>query len=286
MEHRDQNRFALCRHHTTPRTSKMDSRMFAQEYGSGMVPRLLTIVEPTVVWHHMHSLGQPPEATHCFGQFFNSKDLSKLAAHGVYEGSYWKLLAEADELRKTLLRLARAPEAAEIPELRLPEGPNVPAWDVFAPALQPTLDNAPVPPLVLPAFAPPPLQARSLKFGSPLDWQAVRCFYQVLHTVRVLRWSSCDCVVPDVRFLEPWPTFSETPASAPVYVTQEDMKPYSEVILTSGVSYYVSPAQQGTVHACRQNRSSLRHPCKGCHSFLQQLERTHCQSMWHQLARK
>lgn len=139
--------------------------MFAEEYNSSsMVPRLLSIVEPRVVWHHMHSMSQPPEAIHCFGHFFNRKDVSKAAVHvhGVYEGSYWKLLAESDELRKTLLRLARAPEAAEVPVLCLPEGPNVPAWETFAPALQPISGNAPVPPLVLPSFRNPPVQVCSL----------------------------------------------------------------------------------------------------------------------------
>ena len=140
--------------------------MFAEEFSSGMVPRLLAIVEPRVVWQHTHSSGRPPEAMHCLGQFFNRKDASRSAVHGVYEGSYWKLLAEADELRKALLRLSRAPEAAEIPTLCLPEGPNVPSWDNFAPALQPIAENAPVPPLMLPVFATPPLQVSFLRHFS------------------------------------------------------------------------------------------------------------------------
>jgi hypothetical protein len=150
---------ARCRQEqTAPRSSSLDSRMFAEEFGPGVVPRLLSIVEPRVVWQHMHSSCQTIESSYCFGHFFTRKDGSNPAIHGVYEGCYWKLLSEAEELRKTLVKLARAPEAAELPVLSLAQGPNAPSWESFAPALQQIAENPPLLPLVLPAFRSPLVQ--------------------------------------------------------------------------------------------------------------------------------
>lgn len=138
----------------------MDSTFYVEQFGPGVVPRLLSIVEPRVVWHHMHSFSDAREAIHCIRKFFNGRDASQAVAHGVYEGCYWKLLAEADELQKQLLSLSRAPEVAEVPVLSLPAGPKAPTWETFAPVLQPIQEHPILPPLVLPSFRNPSLQVR------------------------------------------------------------------------------------------------------------------------------
>lgn len=44
-------------------------------------------------------------------------------AHGVYEGSYWTLLAELSQLEATLQRMTKAPPLIAEPVLQLPPSP-------------------------------------------------------------------------------------------------------------------------------------------------------------------
>lgn len=60
-----------------------------------------------------------------------------LQAHGVYEGTYWDLLANIGELTEALTQMAVGPTVLEEPVLQLPPSPTLPPWDTFKPVLQP-----------------------------------------------------------------------------------------------------------------------------------------------------
>ena len=47
-------------------------------------------------------------------------------AHGVYEGSYWELMGDSDEMMEMLRKMARAPPLLEQPALDLPASPDLP----------------------------------------------------------------------------------------------------------------------------------------------------------------
>jgi hypothetical protein len=44
----------------------------------------------------------------------------------VYEGSYWELIGDADEMIEMLRKMARAPALLEEPPLVVPDGPDLP----------------------------------------------------------------------------------------------------------------------------------------------------------------
>lgn len=60
-----------------------------------------------------------------------------LQAHGVYEGTYWDLLANIGELTEALTQMAVGPTVLEEPVLQMPPYPTLPSWDTFKPLLQP-----------------------------------------------------------------------------------------------------------------------------------------------------
>jgi hypothetical protein len=49
-----------------------------------------------------------------------------LQSHGVYEGSYWQLLGDLEEIEAMLSRMTRAPSLFDEPELQLPPEPDLP----------------------------------------------------------------------------------------------------------------------------------------------------------------
>lgn len=100
------------------------------------------------------------QARHCAGHFFDGIHAAGRHAHGVYEGSYWQLLADAEELKAMLTRMAKAPPLMAEPALVLPPPLELPSWDEFKPVLQPVPDTVHMPELVLPPFVKPPLLVR------------------------------------------------------------------------------------------------------------------------------
>lgn len=50
-------------------------------------------------------------------------------AHGVYEGSYWELIGDADEMIEMLRKMAKAPPLLEEPTLDMPSAPDLPKCD-------------------------------------------------------------------------------------------------------------------------------------------------------------
>lgn len=56
-----------------------------------------------------------------------------MQAYGVYEGSYWELLANLNELSDILKRMSFAPKLLEEPVLILPEQPELPKWEEYKP---------------------------------------------------------------------------------------------------------------------------------------------------------
>ena len=60
-----------------------------------------------------------------------------MQAHGVYEGTYWDLLGNLNELMLALSQMAVGPAVLAEPLLVLPLPPVLPAWDTFKPVLQP-----------------------------------------------------------------------------------------------------------------------------------------------------
>ena len=79
--------------------------------------------------------------------------LQLLQAHGVYEGTYWELLANIGELTEALTQMAVGPAVLEEPILRLPAAPTLPSWELFKPVLQPL---PPLPQVYLLCCAAPP----------------------------------------------------------------------------------------------------------------------------------
>jgi hypothetical protein len=101
------------------------------------------------------------EASVCCGGQFDGRSASGQLAHGVYEGSYWQLLRDMDELLKVLTKLAAAPALITVPPLQLPATAPIPSWNDFKPTLQPVPQCAILPELILPHFREPPLPVRS-----------------------------------------------------------------------------------------------------------------------------
>lgn len=121
------------------------------------IPRLLSILEPCLVWRHPATTNSA-QAQHCARGFLDGKQRKRsLTVHGVYEGSYWRLLTDVTDLRGRLARLANPPDELPIPKLALPQEPEELLWEDYAPALQRVESTAPIPPLVLPAFQVPQL---------------------------------------------------------------------------------------------------------------------------------
>ncbi|GAX82053.1 hypothetical protein CEUSTIGMA_g9481.t1 [Chlamydomonas eustigma] len=135
------------------------------------VPQLMMILEPNIVWDHVKTysdaLGKKIEASYCPGEFFEGWHKAGRLAHGVYEGSYWELIGDADEMIEMLRKMARAPVLLEEPPLVVPEGPDLPKWEDFKPDLQ-ALPSAPdLPQLRLPPFRAPILDTE-VPFVEPL----------------------------------------------------------------------------------------------------------------------
>ncbi|WIA16292.1 hypothetical protein OEZ85_012995 [Tetradesmus obliquus] len=130
------------------------------------VPTLLMLLEPDVVWQHAaayhgharHTHGRAAEAAACQGIFFDGHDQMAKLSHGVYEGSYWQLLGDLEEIEAMLSRMTQAPSLLEEPELQLPPELDLPKWEQFKPELVP-LPEAPAAPAAptLPPFVEPDL---------------------------------------------------------------------------------------------------------------------------------
>ena len=90
--------------------------------------RLFLISKLTVIGRMSPTLQSP----------FSPTDLQQwLQAQGVYEGTYWDLLANIGELTEALTQMAVGPTVLEEPVLQLPPSPTLPSWDTFKPVLQP-----------------------------------------------------------------------------------------------------------------------------------------------------
>lgn len=48
-------------------------------------------------------------------------------ARGVYEGSYWDLLADCEDLSSSLAKITRAPRPLDDPTLVMPPQPELPS---------------------------------------------------------------------------------------------------------------------------------------------------------------
>lgn len=145
------------------------------------VPVLMMILEPRVVWNHAHSrlaaaatscsVAAPSklQALHCQSHFLDGFHQGGASAHGVYEGSYWQLIADAEELRAMLLKLARAPAMLPMPKLVQPLPLELPGWDEFKPTLRPVPEDAACPELEIPPFRKPLLEVQRA-YEAVLDW--------------------------------------------------------------------------------------------------------------------
>ncbi|GLC39630.1 hypothetical protein PLESTM_000919800 [Pleodorina starrii] len=134
------------------------------------VPQLMMILEPNIVWEHtkayVGAVGREVEANVTPGEFFEGWHKGGRRAHGVYEGSYWELMGDCDELAEMLRKLSKAPALLDEPPLELPPPPELPAWDDFKPNLH-LIPAAPsLPPLKLPPFRAPILEPE-LPFMEP-----------------------------------------------------------------------------------------------------------------------
>ncbi|KAL0041510.1 hypothetical protein WJX79_005750 [Trebouxia sp. C0005] len=146
---------------TTGDALKTDSSWKRRIKGNNLesIPRLLWLLEPKIVFAHAKAScrGQYAESQYCQGMFFEGYHRGGGRAHGVYEGSYWDLLANIGELTEALTQMAVGPTVLEEPVLHLPPSPTLPSWDTFKPVLQPL---PPLPQLMevavrLPPFKPP-----------------------------------------------------------------------------------------------------------------------------------
>jgi hypothetical protein len=106
-------------------------------------------------------------------------------AYGVYEGSYWELLRDLQELGDILKSMSTAPALMDEPVLALPPDPCLPTWDDFKPALQALPATPTAPALKLPPFKSP-LLATELPFLEPMLLPVPDApeAVQVLHTLR------------------------------------------------------------------------------------------------------
>ncbi|KXZ50585.1 hypothetical protein GPECTOR_16g760 [Gonium pectorale] len=126
------------------------------------VPQLMMILEPNIVWEHtktyVPAVGKEVEASVTPGEFFEGWHKGGRRAHGVYEGSYWELIGDCDELAEMLRKMSKAPALLDEPPMELPPPPELPAWDEFRPNLH-IIPAAPsLPPLKLPPFRAPILE--------------------------------------------------------------------------------------------------------------------------------
>ncbi len=135
------------------------------------VPQLMMILEPNIVWDHVRGfndfLGKRVEATYCPGEFFEGWHKAGRLAHGVYEGNYWELIGDADEMIDMLRKMARAPALLDEPVLSIPAGPDLPKWEDFKPHLQALPSTPDLPQLKLPPFRAPILDSE-VPFIEPL----------------------------------------------------------------------------------------------------------------------
>ncbi len=60
------------------------------------------------------------------GDFFEGWHREGRPAHGVYEGAYWELLGDCQELEAMLRKMAEAPSLMEEPALELPADADLP----------------------------------------------------------------------------------------------------------------------------------------------------------------
>eukprot|EP00798_Chlamydomonas_sp_ICE-L_P032321 gene32321-16892_t len=132
------------------------------DYNMG-VPQLMMILEPNVVWDHVvgtcPATGRPVEATYAPGDFFEGWHKAGRKANGVYEGTYWELMGDCDEMIEMLKKMSKAPPLMDEPTLELPESADLPKWEDFKPVLQ-AMPLAPdVPPVKLPPFLAPILES-------------------------------------------------------------------------------------------------------------------------------
>ncbi len=76
----------------------------------------------------------------------------------MYEGSYWELMGDCDELMDMLRKMSKAPALLEEPPLELPPPPALPRWEDFKPELHVIPQQPTLPPLKLPPFRAPILE--------------------------------------------------------------------------------------------------------------------------------
>ncbi|GFR44718.1 hypothetical protein Agub_g6041 [Astrephomene gubernaculifera] len=126
------------------------------------VPQLMMILEPNIVWEHIKAfvpaVGKEVEASVTPGEFFEGWHKGGRMAHGVYEGSYWELMGDCDELADMLRKMSKAPALQDEPTLELPPPPELPSWDDFKPNLHLIPAPPTMPPLKLPPFRAPILE--------------------------------------------------------------------------------------------------------------------------------
>ena len=114
-------------------------------------------------------------------QFWLPERQRWLQAHGVYEGTYWDLLANIGELTEALTQMAVGPTVLEEPVLQLPPSPTLPSWDTFKPVLQP------LPPL------PQVLCLARLRCATlNMQGAAVPCYAVLRRAVPSLIFSGCN----------------------------------------------------------------------------------------------
>uniref|UniRef100_A0A7S3VL70 Uncharacterized protein n=1 Tax=Dunaliella tertiolecta TaxID=3047 RepID=A0A7S3VL70_DUNTE len=134
------------------------------------VPQLMMLLEPNVVWDHtrafVQELGVDVEAQYGRGDFLEGWHKAGRLARGVYEGSYWELIGDCEELAEMLRSMSQAPPLMEEAPLELPEQAELPKWDDYKPILQ-VLPSAPtLPVLRIPPFRAPILETE-LPFVEP-----------------------------------------------------------------------------------------------------------------------
>jgi hypothetical protein len=106
------------------------------------------------------------EASICRGGQLDGRTASGHFAHGVYEGSYFQLLRDAEDLLTVLTKLASAPPLIKVPPLQLPAAAPAPTWNDFKPTLQPVPQCALLPELILPYFREPHLPVSRRYFNT------------------------------------------------------------------------------------------------------------------------
>lgn len=110
------------------RKHKKWTELLRPDYNMG-VPQLMMILEPNIVWDHTHGTaltGKEVEAQYCPGDFFDGWHKGGRPAHGVYEGRYWELIGDCDEMIEMLKKLAQAPPLEEEPTMQLPDHADLP----------------------------------------------------------------------------------------------------------------------------------------------------------------